>query len=384
MSPTSYEPHGFPYQAPGLVPGSLPSSGDFLAAVRETCLAATTGSAPDITLADDAAIDAFIQQINDEVFIKLSDNEPLRVPLRFESLIQELNYVAMLAYLQIGSGYRVLLKESTGRGAAETIMFGMLSAFIGGQKVDAEALKNLSKREIAGLFGIEYETEVAHPSMPGVYILEKTALAGLVDLLHFLLKDLGESLEKLGHKTLASFILEVTKAPAGTRPKAARLVEALATNFKGFRDATSWNGKPIYLFKKAQLVAGDCYKAFKSKAPQNFDFDDVDQLTVFADNVLPCVLIQAGLIKVSQDIQKRVDDLEDLGLPPNALSQIDSRLRAAAVTVCDRIVARVKQVGSEVTKKTNAVELDHYLWNLGKEPEHRKLTRMVNRQTYFY
>jgi len=108
---------------------------------------------------------------------------------------------------------------------------------------------------------------------------------------------------------------------------------------------------------------------------------------VFADNVLPACLVAAGLIKVSPAIKESIDRLVDMGQPPDVLSQIDSRLRAVAVTVCDQIVARakeVKEVGEGPIGKMNACELDSYLWSLGKEEGYRGLTRSVNKQTPYY
>lgn len=387
--PTTYEPSPFPYTAPGPSP-SLPATGNFLKAVRSSCQEITEASSPDIiTLGDDeeAAIDAFLQAIDPAQYEKLVSNgsDPLRVPLRFENLLAEINYVALLGYLQIGSGYRTELKAATGRGASESITFGMLSIFISGTQPNAEWLRQLGRREVAELLGLEYEQEVPHETLPGVYLMRKTEVAGLVDLVHFLLVDLGETLTSLGYRTFGHFVLDAAKAPTGERPSAAKLVEALVTNFKGLQDMCMWKNRPIYLFKKAQLIASDCYKAFRTKAPNSFDFKDIDQLTIFADNVVPTCLIVLGLMKVSPEIQDLIAKKADLGLPPEVLSQIDSRLRAAAVTVCSRIVSRAKETGvAEAVKGMTDADLDYYLWSLGKEPQYRGLTRPVNSQTYFY
>lgn len=370
----------FPYVAPG-ASAPLPPTGAFLEAVKSSSRAAIT-SDPDILLADDdATIDAFINAIEPSKWESLvSSADPLRVPLRFDDVLAEMNYIALRGYLNIGSGYRKELKSATGRGAAETITFGMLSLFISQTAPTAEWMAGLTRSDVSELFGLQYQQEKAHPTITGIYLMERTELAGLLDLLYDLLTDCGRTLMQKNHRSLAHFILDVSKAPAGERPKANRLVEALVTTFRGLRDAALWRDKPIFVFKKAQLIAADCWRAFRNKAPANFAFDDVDQLSVFADNVLPACLISLGLIKVSGDIATLIEEQTDLGLPPAVSSQIDSRLRAAAIAICDHIVDRARERGKEMT----AADLDYYLWSLGKEAAYRGLKRPVNKQTLYY
>jgi hypothetical protein len=123
MMPADYEPATFPYTAPGPRP-SLPETGNFVEAVRKSCREATEASAPDIVLGDQDSIDSFVRGLDVERWEKLTARAP--------AMLQELNYVSLLGYLQIGSGYRTELKKLTGRGAAESITFGMISVFISG------------------------------------------------------------------------------------------------------------------------------------------------------------------------------------------------------------------------------------------------------------
>lgn len=97
-------------------------------------------------------------------------------------------------------------------------------------------MKALAKRDVAELFGLPYEKETPHPEMKFLFLMERTEVAGLVDLLHFLLTDLGEMLSASGHRTFAHFILDVVKQAAGSPPKAAHLEDVLATELKGLQD----------------------------------------------------------------------------------------------------------------------------------------------------
>ncbi|KAI9033257.1 hypothetical protein DFJ74DRAFT_168275 [Hyaloraphidium curvatum] len=380
--PTSYDPAPFPYPLPGPKP-PLPAPGSFLSAVRESCRAVLEISAPDISISDDAAIDNLIRGVDRGAWKSFTDVDPLRVPLKFGSLKEELGFVALLASLQIGSGYRKELKRHTGRGAAETITFGCFALFLSGQQPTSKWMSSVSKREVADIWSLPYDVEVPHESLAGVYVSQRSDVAGLVDLLHFLIHDLGSGLAASGFPDLASFVLDAVKPSPGARPKAARLVEALVTAFPGFQDMASWKGQPVYLFKRAQLLAAECFKAFRKKAPESFDFDDIAELTIFADNVVPTVLIAEDLIKISQRVAEMIERGADMGLPPEVLDQIDTRLRAAAVTVCERIVERAGELGFDSTEAV-PMQVDYYLWKLGKEAKYRPLNRPVNKQTCMY
>jgi hypothetical protein len=57
-------------------------------------------------------------------------------------------------------------------------------------------------------------------------------------------------------------------------------------------------GQEVWLIKKAQLTVGDLYRSFHEKDPR-FNFHDIKQLTVFSDNVLPCVLRAVNIVMIS-------------------------------------------------------------------------------------
>lgn len=106
------------------------------------------------------------------------------------------------------------------------------------------------------------------------------------------MSDTGKILSNQGFKSLSEFLLKSALIPDpnhGNRPSAAKFVEKLVETFPAFADKADYAGKEIFILKKAQLLAGDLYRNFKNRDPR-FDFYDIDQLTVFSDNVLPAML----------------------------------------------------------------------------------------------
>lgn len=99
-------------------------------------------------------------------------------------------------------------------------------------------------------------------------------------------------------------------------------------------------------YKRAQITANDLVLAGVA------DFPDVDQLTVFADNLLPHVLRHDGVLVYSDELAALVDGGVEL---PHG-SPMEVELRACAVHACEALA-----VEAGVPPRT----LDNWLWNRG-------------------
>ncbi|GFR52115.1 hypothetical protein Agub_g14628, partial [Astrephomene gubernaculifera] len=106
----------------------------------------------------------------------------LPLPIKFTSLEQELTLLALYHLLDFGSGYDSLLKrQSGGRDARETLLYGILGLHLGGARLDCHKLKSFSMYDITQVFGIEASQEV--PVMPGVTMAKPGPLQPLCKLL---------------------------------------------------------------------------------------------------------------------------------------------------------------------------------------------------------
>jgi hypothetical protein len=102
----------------------------------------------------------------------------------------------------------------------------------------------------------------------------------------------------------------------------------------------------------------------------SFGIKNTKDLTVFADNVLPCVLRAVGALVIEESLSKLIDSGKILGTGDEEVE-----LRLVAVEACERLV---KMCG------WSSRELDLFLWELGKEEEFRKLHRHYTQNTIFY
>ena len=66
---------------------------------------------------------------------------------------------------------------------------------------------------------------------------------------------------------------------------AQKLVETIVASFPGFRDHLTYQGKQVFFYKRAQILAGDIWGALKGRGLGSFS--DVHKLTMFADYRVP-------------------------------------------------------------------------------------------------
>ncbi|KAI9317648.1 hypothetical protein BX666DRAFT_1939470 [Dichotomocladium elegans] len=343
---------------------ALPT-GNYLQAVRSSCRDLVDKSPVKISL---DGIKNFLSDLDKVQYEELSIDTPMRMPLKFSTVAEEINIVALIDLLNFGSGYRVPLKAMTGRGAFDTIRFGAMAFHIGGTPLDAKTFKEMTAHQVAELYQLPIDREVKPPNMPWVTMTEPTELKPFADGIASVLNSTGAFLEQHNYKDLASFILDVTK----TKITAAELVKVLVKALPGLQDVYEIDGQNVYVLKKAQLLVYHLWFLFHDQDPDRFGFEDIKELTVFADNVIPTLLIHLGVIEVPEAWKKEIDAEEDVGMVKA------TTLRAASIVACEEIVKQ----GNDVVRSEG--DLDVYLWRLGKVGDLRKIPRMAWRNTVMF
>jgi hypothetical protein len=167
------------------------------------------------------------------------------------------------------------------------------------------------------------------------------------------------------------------------------MVEAIP----GFRDMAVVDGEPVYLFKKIQLLTQDLYERFSKSHPDIFNFYDIDQLTIFSDNVIPTILHHLNIIRldIPDDGTPRQIGIteglqEDLRTGRETTEERSYVFRAAAVDACEIIVETAKSVPNapQFLKNMTAEHIDAYLWQLAKKGELRDIIRFSDPNTVFF
>ena len=169
---------------------------------------------------------------------------------------------------------------------------------------------------------------------------------------HELMSLYAQSLRSLGGLLGGRRALELVHESAGS---AERLAGTLAGGMAMFDDRG--------FYKRAQILPGDLSLAGVA------EFEDLDRLTIFADNLLPHVLRHDGVLVYEEALSAWIDSGR-----PLPMGEAEREIRACAVHACELI-----------SKRTGVPprELDAWLWSRGQAPEYKALPRHRCR-TVFY
>jgi hypothetical protein len=169
---------------------------------------------------------------------------------------------------------------------------------------------------------------------------------------HELMALYAQALRELGAFLGARHALDLV---AEARGSAARLAADLAGGMALWHDAG--------FFKRAQIVGSDLALAGVAR------FDDLDALTIFADNLVPHVLRCEGVLVYDERLAAHIDAERLLRPGPQ-----EREIRACAVHACAQIAQR-----SGMTER----DVDNALWYRGQRPEYKARPRHRCRTVYY-
>jgi hypothetical protein len=261
-----------------------------------------------------------------------------------------LSFVFVLDAINFGSGWFPLLRKRSGMSGYRTIATACKQAFEAQGSPSAAALRQSSPDSMAELLGQDRRD-------PDVM--------ELMSLFARAWRDLGDW---LGSRFDDSF--EAVLRASGN--SAERLVGLLA-EMPLYRDVSSYEELIVPFYKRAQITVADLGRAF---GPGGLGrFDDLDRLTLFADNLVPHVLRCHGVLDHSEALARRIDsgDLLVVG------SAEEVEIRAVAVEAVERLVAALGARG----RATTAHVLDAVLWNAGQAPAIKARPRHRARSSFY-
>ncbi len=133
-----------------------------------------------------------------------------------------------------------------------------------------------------------------------------------------------------------------------------------------FADSSDYEGLAVPFLKRAQIAAADLHHAGVAR------FDDLDRLTMFADNLVPHVLRLDGVLAFDPALVDRIDH-EQL-IEHGSTEEVE--IRACALHAVELIVA---SRGDRAT----AADVDRLLWNRGQQPRYKASRRHRSRCTAY-
>lgn len=162
-------------------------------------------------------------------------------------------------------------------------------------------------------------------------------------------------MREVGTQLLALYDGQFTNAIERANGSAVALSRLVARDFPNFEDVSPYHGRPVRLYKRAQILSADLFGAFGGKAWGAFH--DIGELTAFADYKVPQVLEKLGLMRYTPELEAKIRNREIL--PHHSEEEVEIR----AVTIW--ATERLRQAMAAHGRSVMAIEVDWLLWDMG-------------------
>lgn len=240
--------------------------------------------------------------------------------------------------INFGSGWFPTLRKRPGRSGYFSVALGLRDRFRADGPWSAAELRALDAQTVARVLGQAPEHE-------------------LMALFAASLRDLGR---RIADEHGGRFLGPVEAADGS----AVALVERLA-RWDCFRDVSRYDGREIPIYKRAQIAAADLAAAGVAS------FDDLDRLTLFADNLVPHVLRLDGILRFAPELVARIEagELIAHGSPEEV------EMRCGAIHVAELICAARPDLTPQLVDQT--------LWTRGGGARYKAVPRPRARSTAY-
>ena len=238
--------------------------------------------------------------------------------------------------INFGSGWWPTIRKRAGHSGYETIAAGVRDRFAAAGAWSADELVAMDTGAIATVVGQVPE----HP------LMAQFAAA---------LRDVGAHLLAEHGGRYLGVVESVGSVPT---------LAGILAGWDSFLDASEYEGRRVPFFKRAQLAAADLRRAGVADLP------GVEQLTAFADNLVPHVLRVDGVLRLDPDLPARIE-AETL-LAHGSPEEVE--LRACAVHAIELLAASCDLTPAGI---------DSALWNRGRDVAYKSLPRPRSRNTAY-
>ena len=260
------------------------------------------------------------------------------------------NFLLALDTINFGSGYFPYLRKRPGMSGYFTVASSLHDAYVKQGPFSARQLDSITVEECTRIFDQD----------PGnIHVME-------------LMQHFTAALNELGRYVLDRFNGSFTDLVDSAGSSAGRLVQLLR-EMPYFNDVASYYGDEVLFFKRAQITAADLSLAFDGQGWGHFE--DLDQMTIFADNLVPHVLRIDEILIYEEALVAGIN--QGKLIPAGSTEEVE--IRACAVHAVELIKDQLAISGQMVSSP----ELDGFLWNRGQQPEYKAVPRHRTRCVFY-
>jgi hypothetical protein len=294
--------------------------------IRSTC-AAVAGQSSQVRIAQDR-LAAYGRELTSAP--PVPDDDPGRLALH--SVEDTVAFVVALDAVNFGSGWFPVLRKRPGMSGYHTV-----ASIVRERGAPTAAwLATVTPAHCASMFEQD-------PASEAMELMTRFATAW----------------NQLGRLLLADYDGSAVALVEDAEHSADRLLQLLRAA-PYFEDRRKYRGIDVAFYKRAQIVSADLDLALGGKGPGRFD--DLDRLTLFADNLVPHVLRVDGVLVLDVALAARIDAGELLVEG----SEEEVELRACAVHAVELLA---------VDADRTPAALDNVLWNRGQGARYKAIPR---------
>ena len=259
-------------------------------------------------------------------------------------------FLLTLDTINFGSGYFPHLRKRPGMSGYFSIASSLNDVYKNHGCLSAADLDRITVEKCIRIFGQDPANQVIR------------------DLMQYFTTALND----LGRYLLDSFNGNFSALVEAAASSAGRLVQLL-TKMPYFNDVELYGGIEVPFYKRAQITAADLSIAFKGRRWGHFN--DLAQLTIFADNLVPHVLRMDGVLIYEESLIERI--AAGTLIPAGSAEEVE--IRACAVHAVELVKNEIQKMGQTI----NSPNLDNFLWNRGQQPHYKAVPRHRTRCVFY-
>ena len=149
------------------------------------------------------------------------------------------------------------------------------------------------------------------------------------------------------------------------------LVERLVRDFKRFDDHSIFENEKVYFLKLAQLAFWGIHRELSKR---HFYIEDIENMTAFADYIIPVALESFGIVKYSSGLKEKIDS--GILIDRDSIEEIE--IRSTSIYVTAKLTELINNYKKE-EEKIIIPQLDFKLWSdfhADEKPHHLTKTIM--------
>lgn len=297
-----------------------------------------------------------------------------RLPLRFNSLRDEFNFICVLHAVNFGSSFFPGKPvECSQDGILWHALRGCMGAHLSGRfnRFDQDFLSAVTDSDVEEWFGLPRATEVPIAPDTPIYKSVDSAHKPLVQCITRVLNELGWVLRNHAQVDMFEYLLgELNVQDIDERNvsplciSASRLLEKLTSSrLTVFRDSYSSSNvmedeSEIILSSKAQRLIMHLHSNFLNRG---LCIEDLSKLTIAVNHLVPCALAKLKLLHIPDPVLKKWNENSPLDSKEEVL------IRCNSLLVCQSILE--KSEGEGINKATLLLALQNLLENEAEQSQ---------------